>query len=238
MLLGHRRRVLLGWFRSVTVKMATGPWRTGPPVGTVTDMQRVEVAGVHMEQGSNTPVVLLREYDAPHRVLPIHIGSPEAASIAMALAGHVPPRPLAHDVMAELLDRLDARVDAAEVVDLRNGTFIAHLTLTGPHGPEQVDSRASDAIALAMRVGAPVYVSEAVLVAAGASPQLLVDDWFDDDGFDDDLDLDLDLMDDDRHGRGRQWRDDHLAGPALDVEVARFRAFLDLVEADDFSPGR
>jgi hypothetical protein len=100
-----------------------------------------------------------------------------------------------------------------------------------------------------------VYVSEAVLVAAGASPQLLVDDWFDDD-FDDDLDddpMDDDPMDDDpmaddlrdlrdlhhdRHGHGRQWRDDHLAGPALDVEVARFRAFLDLVEADDFSPGR
>jgi bifunctional DNase/RNase len=218
-------------------------------------MQRVEVVCVHMEQGSNTPVVLLREYDAPHRVLPIHLGGPEAASIAMALTGHVPPRPLAHDVMAELLGRLDARVDAAEVVDLRNGTFMAHLTLTGPHGPEQVDSRASDAIALAMRVGAPVYVSEAVLVAAGASPQLLVDDWFDDD-FDDDLDddpMDDDPMDDDpmaddlrdlrdlhhdRHGHGRQWRDDHLAGPALDVEVARFRAFLDLVEADDFSPGR
>lgn len=218
-------------------------------------MQRVEVAGVHLEQGSNTPVVLLREYDAPHRVLPIHIGGPEAASIAMALTGHVPPRPLAHDVMAELLGRLDARVDAAEVVDLRNGTFIAHLTLTGPHGHEQVDSRASDAIALAMRVGAPVYVTEAVLVAAGASPQLLVDDWFDDD-LDDDLDMhdemdvDLDIDDeldddlgsddlrDERHRRGGRWLDDHLAGPALEHEVARFRAFLDLVDADDFAPGR
>jgi hypothetical protein len=219
-------------------------------------MQRVEVAGVHLEQGSNTPVVLLREYDAPHRVLPIHIGGPEAASIAMALTGHVPPRPLAHDVMAELLGRLDARVDAAEVVDLRNGTFIAHLTLTGPHGPEQVDSRASDAIALAMRVGAPVYVTEAVLVAAGASPQLLVDDWFDDDDdpdadldrydLDDEDDLDdHDLLDDGRRdlgdqphahgGRRRRWLDDHLAGRALHVEVARFRAFLDLVDADDFA---
>ena len=214
-------------------------------------MQRVEVAGVHLEQGTNTPVVLLREYDAPHRVLPIHIGGPEAASIAMALTGHVPPRPLAHDVMAELLGRLDARVDAAEVVDLRNGTFIAHLTLTGPHGPEQVDSRASDAIALAMRVGAPVYVTEAVLVAAGASPQLLADDWFDDDELDDTRttideidDIDDQVGDDLRDERGRsgtrpaRWLDDHLAGPALEVEVAHFRAFLDLVEADDFAPDR
>lgn len=206
-------------------------------------MQRVEVAGVHLEQGTNTPVVLLREYDAPHRVLPIHIGGPEAASIAMALTGHVPPRPLAHDVMAELLGRLDARVDAAEVVDLRNGTFIAHLTLTGPHGPEQVDSRASDAIALAMRVGAPVYVTEAVLVAAGASPQLLADDWFDDDELDGPDDLEDDVLGDDpSEGRDRagtrpaRWLDDHLAGPALEVEVAHFRAFLDLVEADDFAP--
>ena len=61
---------------------------------------------MHVEQGSNVPVVLLREIDAPHRVLPIHIGGPEAAAIAMAMTGHVPPRPLAHDVMAQLVDRL------------------------------------------------------------------------------------------------------------------------------------
>ncbi len=174
---------------------------------TVTHMRRVTVAGVHVEQGSDNPFVLLREFDAPHRVLPIHIGGPEAASIAMALTGHVPPRPLAHDVMAELLGRFGARVVAAEVVELRNGTFIACLSLTGPHGPEQVDSRASDAIALAMRVGAPVYVAEHVLVEAGASPELLEDDWF----------------------------DECLGGPELELELEDFCAFLEGVEADDFA---
>lgn len=170
-------------------------------------MRRVEVAGVHVEQGSNAPVVLLREYDAPHRVLPIHIGGPEAAAIAMALTGHVPPRPLAHDVMAEMLHRLGARVNAAEVIEVRNGTFIAQLSLTGPHGHERLDTRASDAIALAMRVGAPVYVTEAVLVDAGASPELL------DDG----------------------WLDDELGGPEIEREIADFKAFLAAVDAADFA---
>ncbi|MFN8023503.1 MAG: bifunctional nuclease family protein [Acidimicrobiales bacterium] len=184
----------------------------------------MEVAGVHVEQGSNIPVVLLREIEAPHRVLPIHIGGPEAAAIAMAMTGHVPPRPLAHDVMAQLVDRLDARVDAAELIDVRNGTFIAHLSLVGPHGLEHVDSRASDAIALAMRVGAPVMVAEAVLVELGATPEQL-------EGFES-------LLDDEPLGDGRRsaGSTDHVIDDELiEEELEDFRLFLSLVEPDDFA---
>ena len=167
---------------------------------------------MHVEQGSNVPVVLLREIDAPHRVLPIHIGGPEAAAIAMAMTGHVPPRPLAHDVMAQLVDRLDARLDAAELVDVRNGTFIAHLSLGGPHGLEHVDSRASDAIALAMRVGAPVLVAEAVLLELGAAPEQ--------------VDVFETLFDDDRL--------DPADEEFIEEELEEFRLFLSEVRPEDF----
>ena len=167
---------------------------------------------MHVEQGSNVPVVLLREIDAPHRVLPIHIGGPEAAAIAMAMTGHVPPRPLAHDVMAQLVDRLDARLDAAELVDVRNGTFIAHLSLVGPHGLEHVDSRASDAIALAMRVGATVLVAEAVLLELGAAPEQ--------------VDVFETLFDDDRL--------DPADEEFIEEELEEFRLFLSEVRPEDF----
>ena len=165
------------------------------------------MAGVHVEQDSNIPVVLLRELAAPHRVLPIHIGGPEAAAIAMALTGHVPPRPLAHDVMAELVGLLHARVDAAEVLAVRNGSFVAQLILSSPHGRQHVDSRASDAIALAMRVGAPVLVAESVLVAVGAIPEPF-------------------SLEFDEFAPVEQ---------EIELEVDRFRSFLDDLEPADFA---
>ena len=188
-------------------------------------MKEMEVAGVQVDRTSNVPVVVLRELDAPHRLLVIHVGGPEAAAIAMSLAGHVPPRPLAHDVMADLVLRLDAHVDAVQVVALRNGTFVAELAVRGPRGRHLVDSRASDAIAIAMRVGAPVLVDEVVLSSAGTWPVSLdADDGLDadlDQDLDDDLDLDLDL----------DLADDLPA----DVLVEAFRLFLDEVHADDFA---
>lgn len=131
-------------------------------------MKLVDLAGLHIEAATGAPMVLLREHDAPHRVLPIFVGGPEAAAIALALGGHTPPRPLTHDVMASLVEHLDARVDSVEVTELHDGAFLAHLTLSGPTGVQQVDSRPSDAIALAIRVGAPVFVSDEVLDQAAA----------------------------------------------------------------------
>ena len=112
-------------------------------------------------------MVVLREHDAPHRVVPIVVGGAEAASIAVALSGETPPRPLSHDLLATLIRDLGARVDRVEVTALRDGAFLAELAVSGPRGGHRLDARPSDGIALALRVGAPVYMSETVLDAAG-----------------------------------------------------------------------
>jgi hypothetical protein len=120
--------------------------------------------------------VLLRERDDPHRVLPIFIGTAEATAIALALSGEAPPRPMTHDLMAALLKTLGAHVDSVEVTELSDGTFFAELVLTGSKGSHRVDSRPSDAIALAVRVGAPVLVNESVLDAAGVTVRTTADE--------------------------------------------------------------
>jgi hypothetical protein len=112
--------------------------------------------------------VLLREHDEPHRVLPIFVGGPEAAAIALALGDERPPRPLTHDLLAEMVATLDVEVERVEVTALRDGTFFAELAVRGPTGSRRVDSRPSDAIALAVRLDAPLYASPEVLDEAGA----------------------------------------------------------------------
>lgn len=128
----------------------------------------VDIAGLQVEATTGAPVVLLREHDAPYRVLPIFIGGPEAAAIALALSAQTPPRPLTHDLMVSLVEHLDARVDRVEVTLLRDGVYFAELSVSGPQGAQRLDSRPSDAIALAVRVHAPLFVAEAVLEEAGA----------------------------------------------------------------------
>jgi bifunctional DNase/RNase len=131
-------------------------------------MKPVDLVGLHIEATSGAPLLLLREHDAPHRVLPIFVGGSEAASIAVALSGEPSPRPLTHDVMVSLMQSLDAQIDAIEVTDLRDGAFVATISVTGPAGGHRLDTRPSDAIALAVRLGAPLFVSDEVLDEAGA----------------------------------------------------------------------
>ena len=138
-------------------------------------MKSVDLIGLHVETTTGAPLVLLREHDLPHRVLPIFIGGAEAASIALALSGERPPRPLAHDVMAALVTSLDAHIDAVEVTDVVDGAFLAQLALRGPSGGRRLDTRPSDAIALAVRLGTPLFVSEAVLDQAGSLVEDLVE---------------------------------------------------------------
>jgi bifunctional DNase/RNase len=127
----------------------------------------VDLVGLHVEAASGAPLVLLREHDEPHRVLPIFIGTPEAAAIAIALGGGQPSRPLTHDLMATLVETLGASVESVELTEVHEGTFVAALTISGPGGRRTLDARPSDAIALAMRVGAPVFASSEVLDEAG-----------------------------------------------------------------------
>jgi bifunctional DNase/RNase len=116
------------------------------------------------------PVVLLTPLlgdERPRTLVPIWVGSQEAASISIAVSGEVAPRPLSHDLMQRLLDAVGATVDRVEVTRIEDGTYYAELSLSTPRGPVVLDCRPSDAIALASRVGAPLFVAEAVIAEAG-----------------------------------------------------------------------
>ena len=134
----------------------------------------VDLVGIQLEATGS--VLVLREHDAPHRLLPIVVGGAEATSIAIAASGQSAPRPLTHDVMASLVESLDAHLDAVEVTDIRDGAFVANLALSAPIGERRLDTRPSDAIALAIRLDAPLYVSEHILDEAGAVPAVELDD--------------------------------------------------------------
>lgn len=125
-------------------------------------MRELDVLGVRVEMPSSAPMLLLKETDGS-RFLPIWIGAGEASSIANALEGVQPPRPLTHDLFATTLTRLghaDVRVMITAVTD---GVFYAELVIDG----ETISARPSDAVALAVRLGIPVMCAEAVLDEAG-----------------------------------------------------------------------
>ncbi|MDD5038535.1 MAG: bifunctional nuclease family protein [Dehalococcoidales bacterium] len=111
-------------------------------------------------------VVILKE-KAADRYLPIWIGPAEADAIAVKLQGVNVPRPLTHDLLRSIIDALGASVSSIVVSDLKNDTFYARVTLDVDGGQMEIDSRPSDALALAVRVEAPIYVEEAVLDKAG-----------------------------------------------------------------------
>lgn len=127
--------------------------------------------GVQVEVPQNTPVLLLRERDGLSRVLPIYIGGAEATSIHQALNGEEPPRPLTHDLLCLVLESVGTSLRKVTVNELRSGTFYAELELATGDQTTTVSARPSDAVALAVRLGTPVFASEAVLNEAGQVPQ-------------------------------------------------------------------
>jgi bifunctional DNase/RNase len=123
----------------------------------------LEVVGVRVEMPSNNPIVLLRER-AGGRYLPIWVGAVEATAIAYAQQGIVPPRPLTHDLLRDILAALDVTLAEVRITALEDGVFYALLVFS--NGVE-VSARPSDAIALALRVDAPIRGADAVLDEAG-----------------------------------------------------------------------
>ena len=123
----------------------------------------MDVIGVRVEMPSNQPIVLLKEIGG-ERYLPIWIGAVEATAIAFAQQGVNPPRPLTHDLMKDLLDSLHVSIDSIHLTEMREGIFYSVLNL---QGGVTVSSRPSDAIALALRTGAPILASEVLLADAG-----------------------------------------------------------------------
>jgi len=125
---------------------------------------KVDVAEVIRDAGGN-PVILLDERDGG-RTLPIWIGLSEARSIAARLERIEPPRPNTHDLTKSLLQGLGASVERVVVTELRERTYYGLIVLQGPGGRIEIDSRPSDAIALALRLDAPIFVREPLFEAA------------------------------------------------------------------------
>lgn len=126
----------------------------------------MDVVGVRVELPSNQPIVLLRESEGK-RYLPIWIGGAEATAIATALEGVVPPRPLTHDLMRSVIDAVGALAVRVVITEMRDSVFYADLSLDVSGEVLHVSSRPSDAIALAVRTGTPVFAAPAVLDDAG-----------------------------------------------------------------------
>jgi bifunctional DNase/RNase len=127
------------------------------------NFQALDVIGVRVEMPSNQPIVLLREIGGS-RYLPIWVGAVEATSIAFAQQGVTPPRPLTHDLMKDLLGALDVKINSVHLTELKEGVFYSVIKL---EGGRDVSARPSDAIALALRTGAPILGSEELLNEAG-----------------------------------------------------------------------
>ena len=129
------------------------------------DVREVDVMGVRVEMPSNQPIVLLRE-GTGERYLPIWIGAVEATAIAFAQQGVVPPRPLTHDLFLTLFARLKVSLTRVVITDLRDDVYYATVHLSGSGGELTLDSRPSDAIALAIRAKVPVLVEDRVFEKA------------------------------------------------------------------------
>ena len=119
----------------------------------------VQVERVTLDPLANTPVIILEESEGTRR-LPIWIGMAEARSIAQRLEEVQSPRPNSHDLARRLVEGLDGRVERVTVTALRDGTYYAVITLQRGGSSIEIDSRPSDAIALALRMDAPVFVRE------------------------------------------------------------------------------
>jgi len=141
----------------------------------------MQIKGLILDPTSDVPVVILRQ-EGTTVFLPIWIGVFEANAIALAVEGIQTPRPMTHDLLRSVLEALGARLQRVEIHSLIEGTFHARLRLVGSKAPaaepgaevpavDTVDSRPSDAIALAIRTGAPIWIAQTVLDGALASRQ-------------------------------------------------------------------
>ena len=128
-------------------------------------MRELDVVGVRVEMPANNPMVLLRERGGD-RYLPIWVGTAEASAIAFAQQGVVPPRPLTHDLLRDVIEALGRRLEEIRIVAIKDSVFHAELVFDGGL---TVGSRSSDAIALALRTGARIVGADEVLEAGGVA---------------------------------------------------------------------
>jgi bifunctional DNase/RNase len=167
-------------------------------------MVAMQVVGVRIEMPSNQPIVLLKEIDGS-RFLPIWVGAVEATAIAFAQQGVIPPRPLTHDLMQDIVESLDATVTAIQVTAIEDGVFMASLLIRDAEGKSvSVSARPSDAIALALRTHSNILADSDLLDNVG-----------------------IEIPDD--------VAEDALNASGESTELERFREFLDQINPEDFA---
>jgi bifunctional DNase/RNase len=125
-------------------------------------LQRMSIYGVSFDMVGKQPIVLLKTVDG-NKFLPIWIGHPEAAAILMKLQGASTPRPMTHDLLSEVLESVDAKCEKVSVTELRDNTFYASITISMNGSELEIDSRPSDALALAVRCSAPIFAADDVI---------------------------------------------------------------------------
>lgn len=127
-----------------------------------TDLVQLTVHGVLADPNTETQIVILRD-DQHAEVLPIWVGMAEGNAIKLAIEGVIPPRPMSHDLICGFANHLGIRVNRVVVTDVKNNTYYASIDLTCNGLERSIDSRPSDAIALALRTNSPIYVTKDVL---------------------------------------------------------------------------
>jgi uncharacterized protein len=162
--------------------------------------------GVSFEPIGKQPIVLLKTVDED-RFLPIWIGHPEAAAILMTLQGASPPRPMTHDLLTDVISELQGEIVKVEVTELRENTYHARITIVQDGKEVEIDSRPSDAIALAVRCEARIFVSDDVIAESG---------------------IEFQAEDDDQPGLV-------IASSLADLDPAEFRQFLETVTPEEFA---
>ena len=125
-------------------------------------MQEMVIYGVSFDMVGKQPIVLLKTIDG-NKFLPIWIGHPEAAAILMKLQGATTPRPMTHDLISDMIGELDAQCTRVSVTELKDNTFYASITLRVNGQEVEIDSRPSDALAVAVRTSAPIFAAEDVI---------------------------------------------------------------------------
>jgi bifunctional DNase/RNase len=173
-------------------------------------MVNMEIVGVRIEMPSNQPIVLLKEVDGS-KFLPIWVGAVEATAIAFAQQGMVAQRPLTHDLISNILEAADLTMTAVQVVQLKDGIFYAELQVRTDSGTVlKISARPSDAIAIALRTKSNILADSDLLDEVG-------------------IDMPERLLADGEIGLGAGGEG------GSDVELERFREFLDQINPEDFA---
>lgn len=128
-------------------------------------MRRMTVSGLTIDPFTNSPIMILKDVDSD-KAVPIWIGLLEATAIASELENIKFSRPMTHDLLKNVIDCMETQVTRVEVCDLRDNTYFALIHLDRGGQAIQIDARPSDAIALALRVKAPIYVADVVIQKA------------------------------------------------------------------------